>query len=72
VSGRGFRGIRATIKRLDPHPLHHPGDTLTAGFDALATQQIAQHPAARERVVEMQLVDPPHDPKSAGDTGRGR
>jgi hypothetical protein len=33
---------------------------LPADRDALAAQQIAQHPAAGERVVEMQLVDPPH------------
>ena len=33
---------------------------LAADPDALAAQQIAQHPAAGERVVEMQLVDPPH------------
>jgi hypothetical protein len=33
---------------------------LAASFDALFPQQIAQHPATRERVVEMQLVDPPH------------
>jgi predicted TIM-barrel fold metal-dependent hydrolase len=29
--------------------------------NALAVQDIARHPAARERVVEMQLVDPAHD-----------
>jgi hypothetical protein len=29
--------------------------------DAFATQQIAQHPDARERVVQMQFVDPAHD-----------
>src|SRR5271165_1032328 len=29
--------------------------------DVLAAQKIAQHPAARERVIQMQLVDPAHD-----------
>src|SRR5476651_1678874 len=61
VARRGFRRIRIAIKRLDPHPLHHPRDALATDPDTLSPQQIAQHPAARERVVEMQLIDPPHD-----------
>jgi hypothetical protein len=44
--------------RLDLHPPHHRGDALAADLDSLATQQIAQHPPARERVIEMQLIDP--------------
>ena len=42
------------------------GDPLPTDRDALATQQIAQHPAARERIVEVQLVDPPHDRQFGG------
>jgi hypothetical protein len=57
----GFRGVRPAIERLDAHPTHHRGDPLAPDRDALATQQIAQHPTARERVVEMQLIDPTHD-----------
>ena len=37
-----------------------------ADLDALAAQKIAQHPAARERVVQMQFVDPPHDAQIFG------
>ena len=37
-------------------------------FDAFAVQEIAQHPAARERKFEMQLIHAPHD----GEIGRGR
>jgi hypothetical protein len=35
--------------------------SLTADFDALAAQQVTQHPAARERVVQMQRFNPAHD-----------
>src|SRR6187549_968059 len=38
-----------------------------ADLHALGLQEIAQHPAAREREVEMQLVHPAHD----GEIGRG-
>ena len=63
VARRGFRRVRPAVDRLDSHPPHHRGDTLAPDLDALAAQQIAQHPAARERVIEMQFVDPPHDPQ---------
>src|SRR4051794_1392720 len=39
---------------------------LTADRHTLGRQEIAQHPAARERKVEMQLVHPAHD----GEIGR--
>jgi hypothetical protein len=45
------------------HPPHHRGDQLPADLYALAAQQVAQHPAARERIVHMQYVDPAHDRK---------
>ena len=69
-----LRRVWPAIERRDPHAFHHRRDPLAADRDALATQQIAQHPAARERVVEMQLVDPSHDPqirrRAAGDGNR--
>ena len=34
--------------------------------NALAVQEITQHPAARERIVEMQLVEAAHDPQILG------
>jgi len=46
--------IRRISVRTSPHPL-------TANDDAFAAQQVTQHPAARERVVQMQRVDPSHD-----------
>src|SRR4029077_336755 len=61
VAGRGFRSVRPPVDRLDPHPPHHRDDALATDLHALVVQQISQHPAARERVVEMQFVDPAHD-----------
>src|SRR3954452_16982903 len=36
---------------------------LTADLEALRRQEIAQHPAACERILEMQLIHPSHDGK---------
>ncbi len=33
---------------------------------ALAAQKIAQHAGARERTLQMQFVDPPHDAQVLG------
>jgi len=54
------------VDRLDTHSPHHRRDPLPTDRDTLATQQITQHSAARERVVEVQFVDPPHDRQIAG------
>ena len=40
---------------------YHRGHQFPADHDALAVQQIAQHPAAREWIVQMQLIDPSHE-----------
>jgi hypothetical protein len=53
--------MRPAIDRLDAHPPHHRRDPLPTDRDTFASQQIAQHPTARERVVQVQLIDPPHD-----------
>ena len=60
VARRRLRRVRPAIERRNAHALHHRRDALAPDRDALAPQQIAQHPAARERVIQMQLVDPPH------------
>jgi len=44
--------MRPAVERLNAHPLHHRRDPLSPDRGALAAQQIAQHPAARERIVE--------------------
>ena len=61
VTRRWLAGVRPAIDRLDSHALHQRRHMATADRDALALQEIAQHPAACEGVVEMQFVEPPHD-----------
>jgi hypothetical protein len=58
--------MRSAVERLDAHPPHHRGNPFASDRDALATQQIAQHPAARKRIIEMQFVDPAHDRQIGG------
>ena len=53
-------GVGLAVERLDAHALHQRGDMQTSDRKALGHQQIAQHPTAREREVEMQFVHPPH------------
>src|ERR1019366_8295950 len=61
MARRRFAGVRPAVDRLDPHALHQRRDMTAANRNAFAPQQIAQHPAAREGIIEMQLVDAPHD-----------
>ena len=61
VAGRGFRGVAPAIDRLDSHALHQGRDMPAADRDALAVEKIAQHAGARERALQMQFVDPPHE-----------
>src|ERR1035438_3451619 len=60
---RGFGGVGAAIDGLHAHPSHQRFDMPAANFQALLAKQIAQHPAAGERIVEMQLVDLAHQPQ---------
>ena len=55
-----FRGVWPTIEGLDPHPLHQRGNVQPPDFEAFLNQQALQHPAARERELHVQLVDPVH------------
>ena len=41
-------------------------DVAPADRDALPVQEVAQHPAAGKRVVEMQFVEAAHDPQILG------
>jgi hypothetical protein len=52
--------MRPAVDRLDAHPPHHRRDPFPTNRDALATQQITQHPTAREWIIEVQRIDPPH------------
>ena len=60
-----FRGIRATIDRLNTHLLHQRCDMKSPGFQPFSSQKPLQHPTSSKRVVEMQFVDPPHQSQIA-------
>src|SRR5450631_2269230 len=66
VPQRGFRRVWPTIDRLDAHALHQRGDVAAADLDALAVQKVAQHPAARERVFQMQFINAAHEHQILG------
>jgi len=61
VARRGLGRARSSIQRLDAHPPHHRRHRQPTDHHTPQTQHIAQHPAAREGVIEMQRVDPMHD-----------
>ena len=42
------------------------GDVAAADLDALAVEKVAQHPAARERVFQMQFIDAAHQREVLG------
>jgi len=62
VAGHRFAGVRTAIDGCDPHALHQARHVAPADRDALPVQEVAEHPAARKRVVEMQFVEAAHDP----------
>ena len=66
VAGLGLRRARTAIEGLYPHPPHQRFDMPTAASAPLGSQQASQHPRARERKLQMQLVDPPHEREVCG------
>ena len=71
MAWRRLRRVRPAIQRLDAHAPHHRRDAPAADLDRLPAQHVAQHPAARERAVQMQFVDAPHDRQVRGWYGPG-
>jgi hypothetical protein len=67
VPRRRFGRVGPAIDRLDPHPLHQPGDVEAPDIISLAGQNSLKHPAARERIIEkMQFVNPAHQRQIVG------
>jgi hypothetical protein len=52
--------VGLAVQRLDAHAPHQRAHVPAADLDALQAQQVAQHAAARERVLQVQLVDAAH------------
>ena len=53
VPRRRLRGVRLAIDRFDRHALHQRRDVQTSSLDAFEGEQIAEHPAARERIIQV-------------------
>lgn len=53
-----LRGVWPTIEGLDAHTLHQRGNVQPPDLEPFLNQQSLQHPAARERELHVQLVDP--------------
>jgi hypothetical protein len=63
VARRRLRDVRSPVDRLDRHLLHQRRNLQAADLDAFGDKPIPQHSAAREREVQVQLVELPHDSK---------
>jgi len=61
VPRRRLRGVRPAVQSLDPHPPHQRDHPVAADLHTVGPKQIAQHPAARERRLQVQLVQLAHD-----------
>ena len=72
VPRRGLRGVRLAEDRLQAHPLHQGRDMTATDFDPLLVEEIAQHPASRERQLEVELVHATHDGEIGGRYWSGR
>ncbi len=66
VARSPLRGVRAPIDRRDPHALHQCRNVKPADIEAFANEEVAHHPATRERVIQMQFVDPVHQRQISG------
>lgn len=67
VPRRRLRGARTPANRRNPHPLHQRGDMQPPDVEALSNEEVAHHPAACERVIQMQFVDPQHQCEIGGE-----
>ena len=53
------------VERLDAQRLHQRGDALAPDIDAIQAKHVAQHAGAGKRMLQVQLVDLPHQSKIA-------
>ena len=52
--------VGLAVQRLDAHAPHQRGHVLAPDLEALAVEHVAQHAAARERVLQVERVDALH------------
>ena len=55
-----FARVGLAVQRLDAHALHQRGHVPAPDFKAFAVEHVAQHPAAREGVRQVDRVDALH------------
>ena len=60
VSGAGFARARPAVDRLHAHQTHQPTHAVPSGHHAPAPQMRRHLAAAVERIIQVQLVHPPH------------
>ena len=56
-------GVGLAVERLDAQRLHQRADTLAPDFDAVQAKHVAQHTGAGKGMLQVQLVNPPHQSK---------
>ena len=65
--------VGLAVQRLDAHAPHQRGHVPAPDLEALAVEHVAQHAAAREGMLQVQLVDAPHQRQiGLADAARGR
>lgn len=64
VGGMPLAGVGLAVQRMNIHLPHQCGHMTAAGGLPFALEQFGEHPRARERVVQMQLADAPHQGES--------
>ena len=53
--------VGAPVNRLDAHLSHQCRNVFAPDRDAFEAKHIAQHPAAQERPLQVQLIDAAHE-----------
>jgi len=68
----GLRGPGMSIQRCDPYPAHQGGHVLPADDDAAQPEQVPEHPAPSEGMLQMKLVQLAHQGQGGRQPRLGR
>ena len=63
MRGMPRTGLRAAIDRGEPHALHQRAHVIAAHRRAFPAQQVAEHPTAGEGILQVQDIQPAHEPQ---------
>ena len=56
-------GGRLAVQRLHPHPLYQRAHMSPDHLETSSVELIAQHARSHERMIQMQFINPAHQPK---------